>query len=80
MSDPPVETSIAPWLAVSDGAGAVQLYAEALGAIEVYRLDGDDGEVVVAQLTVDGATFWVQEDRESRPGPRASRPSAGSSR
>jgi PhnB protein len=67
MSGTQVETSIAPWLAVSDGAEAVEFYRNALGAVDVYRLDGDDGRVLVAQLKVDGAAFWVQEDVEHSP-------------
>ena len=67
MSDSPVDTSIAPWLAVSDGARAVDYYQRALGAVDVYRLDGDEGKVIVAQLKVDGAAFWVQEDGEANP-------------
>jgi PhnB protein len=67
VGDARVETSIAPWLAVSDGARAVDYYKDALGAVDVYRLDGDDGKVIVAQLTVDGAGFWLQEDAENSP-------------
>jgi PhnB protein len=67
MSDTLVETTIAPWLAVSDGAQAVAYYKEALGAADVYRLDGDDGGVAVAQLKVGDAAFWVQEDIGSSP-------------
>lgn len=58
----PFSTTIAPWLAVSDAEKAVDFYEAALGAVEVYRLEGDDGKVAVAQLAVDGAAFWVQED------------------
>ena len=71
----PVETTIAPWLAVSDGARALAYYRDALGAVEVYRLDNGD-RVAVAQLKVDGAAFWLQEDPENSPdsrGPRAVR-------
>ena len=67
MSDSPVETSIAPWLAVHDGARAVDFYHRALGAVDVYRLDGQGGTVAVAQLQVGAAAFWVQEDPESSP-------------
>jgi PhnB protein len=48
------ETTIAPWLTVSDAQKAVEFYTAAL--------EGDDGKVAVAQLAVDGAVFWVQED------------------
>jgi PhnB protein len=74
MGDPAIETSIAPWLAVADGARAVAFYRDALGAEERYRLDGEGGTVSVAQLQVGGATFWVQEDPEGAPESGGSRP------
>jgi PhnB protein len=67
MSGPTVRTSIAPWLAVSDGAEAVAFYSDALGAVVAYRLDGPGGSVAVARLEVDGAAFWLQEDGENAP-------------
>jgi PhnB protein len=66
-SSEPFRTTIAPWLTVSDAQKAVDFYAAAFGAVEVYRLEGDDGKVAVAQLAVDGAAFWVQEDSEASP-------------
>jgi PhnB protein len=50
---------------VSDAEKAVDFYTAAFGAVEIYRLDGEDGKVAVAQLAVDGAPFWVQEDSET---------------
>lgn len=60
-------TSIAPWLSVPDGRTAIAFYTGSFGAEEVERLEGDDGHVVVAQLSLDGARFWIQEDAESSP-------------
>jgi PhnB protein len=71
-SSEPFKTTIAPWLAVNDAEKAVEFYEAAFGAVEVYRLEGDDGKVTVAQLAVDGAAFWVQEDSASGPDPRGS--------
>jgi PhnB protein len=64
--EPSIQT-IAPWLSVTEGARAVEFYTAALGAVETYRLEGGAGKVAVAQLTVGGAPFWVQEDVESEP-------------
>jgi PhnB protein len=64
-----IEVGVAPWLAVRDGARAVAYYREALGALEEYRLDGDDGRVIVVRLTIGGAAFWLQEDPENSPRP-----------
>jgi PhnB protein len=63
----PFRTTIAPWLAVNDAQKAVDFYKAALGAVETYRLEGDDGKLAVARLAVEDATFWVQEDSEAGP-------------
>ena len=54
-------TSIAPWISVHDAAAALAFYTAAFGATELERLE-DDGQVVVAQLAVDGGDFWIQTD------------------
>lgn len=59
-------TNIAPWLSVSSGAKAVDFYQMGFGAEEVYRL-GEGDTVVISQLSVDGAVFWIQEDSASSP-------------
>jgi PhnB protein len=53
-------TSVVPWLSVRESKKAVVFYATAFGAVERYRLEGPDGEVV-AKLSIDGADFWVSE-------------------
>jgi PhnB protein len=63
-----VETGIAPWLSVRDGRGAVDYYKAAFGAVERYRLEDDAGRVVVAQLAIGRADFWLQEDPDASPG------------
>ena len=63
----PVKTNIAPWLSVSRATEAVDYYKAAFGAVERYRLEDDTGKVVVAQLAIRGADFWLQEDVDSSP-------------
>jgi PhnB protein len=63
----PVVTRIVPWLSVADATQAVEYYKTAFGAVEVERLEDEAGGVLVAQLSIDGATFWVQQDEESSP-------------
>jgi PhnB protein len=63
----PAETSIAPWLPVPDGAAALTYYGAAFGAVERYRLVDDEGRVMVAQMTIDRADFWLQDDPDARP-------------
>jgi PhnB protein len=52
---------------VRDAARAVAYYQTAFGAMEVYRLDGDGGSIEVAQMSIGGALFWVQNDRDASP-------------
>ena len=63
----PVKTSIAPWLSVSRATEAMNYYKAAFGAVERYRLEDDAGTVVVAQLAIGEAHFWLQEDIDSSP-------------
>jgi PhnB protein len=63
--------NIAPWLAVRDAQKAAEFYQAAFGAVELYRLPADDGSLAVAQLSVGGAVFWVQNDSNASPTGRA---------
>lgn len=56
-----LKTAIAPMLSVRRGLGALAFYKEALGAVERFRIDAEDGSVV-ARLAVDGAEFWVADE------------------
>ena len=50
-------------LSVRRGRAAIAFYEEAFGARVVYRVGGtDEHESVVAQLQVDGASFWVADE------------------
>ena len=57
----PFSFSIAPWLNVRESAEAVEFYKEAFSAVEVYRIEDPDGNVV-ARLSVEGAEFWVGDE------------------
>jgi PhnB protein len=63
----PVTPNIAPWLSVSDGPGALDYYRAAFAAVERYRLEDGAGRVVVAQLAIGQADFWLQEDPDANP-------------
>jgi PhnB protein len=60
-----IKTNIAPWLSVSRAEEAINYYKAAFGAMERYRLEDDEGAVVVAQLAIGEADFWLQEDPDS---------------
>lgn len=56
-------TSILPQLAVRRGRAAVEFYASAFGAAEIYRVGGtDEHPEVVAQLAIGSASFWVSDE------------------
>ncbi len=63
----PTTAKIAPWLSVADATKAVEYYKAAFGAIELELLEDETGSVVVAQLSIGGADFWVQQDEETDP-------------
>ena len=45
------------------GREAIEFYADAFGAVEIYRVGGtDENEEVVAQLSVGNASFWVADE------------------
>jgi PhnB protein len=54
---------ILPELSVKRGRAAIAFYEAAFGAVEEYRVGGTDAhEPVVAQLSVQGASFWVSDE------------------
>ena len=55
------KTTIAPMLSVRNGAKAIEFYKAAFGAEELFRVDGEAGEVV-AQLSVAEAEFWLADE------------------
>ena len=55
----PVRTTIAPNLIVANGVAAIEFYKAAFGAVELYRVGDDAG---IAQLSIDGAEFWIAEE------------------
>lgn len=54
-------TIVTATLSVRNGATAVEFYKAAFGANVLHRVDDESG-AVVAQLSVDGATFWVADE------------------
>ncbi len=48
-------------LSVRDGAGAVEFYKAAFGAVELYRMEDPSG-AVVSRLSLAGAEFWLADE------------------
>jgi PhnB protein len=56
-------TGVSPQLSVRRGRAAVEFYAAAFGAVEIYRVGGTDAHPeVVSQLAVGDTTFWVADE------------------
>ena len=57
------ETTVVAQLSVRRGREAVEFYERAFGAVEIYRVGGtDDHPELVAQLELEGASFWVSDE------------------
>jgi PhnB protein len=57
----PEKTTLSPMLSVRRGAQAIEFYKAAFGAEELFRI-GDDGKGVVAQMSIEGAEFWLADE------------------
>ncbi len=53
-----IHNTLTPWLTVQNTMEAIDFYKSAFGAMEVYRMEGAE-EDLVARLSIDGAEFWV---------------------
>lgn len=54
-------TAIAPLLSVRRGKSAIAFYQQAFGAKVLFHVADEKGEVV-AQLSVNGAEFWLADE------------------
>lgn len=59
-------SSIAPWLTVGNSSTAIEFYKSAFGAIEIYRLEISENDLI-AKLAIDGAEFWVSNGIDNIP-------------
>jgi len=57
-----VKTMLAPMLTVKNGAAAVDYYTKAFGAEVIDRIDTPDGSLIIAILSINGASFFVSEE------------------
>lgn len=58
----PQATVFAPMLIIRDGIAAIEFYTKALGAQELRRWSNDDGSIHVAELSVNGALFFLRQE------------------
>ena len=55
------KTAFTPQLVIPNGVTDISFYNRAFNAIELWRLNNDDGSVHVAGLEIDGALFHIHE-------------------
>lgn len=57
----PAVQILTPYIAVHDGAAALDWYSEAFGAVETVRYVGDDGRLGHAEFTFNGARVMLSD-------------------
>src|SRR5882757_4602414 len=62
MNDQLGKTSFAPSLTLRVLAPALEFYKQAFGVVELKRYSNDDGSIHVAELTLEGAEFYLHEE------------------
>jgi PhnB protein len=55
-------SAITPYLTVHDGAAAIDFYAAAFGAVEEFRVVGDDGRLGHAELSIGDARIQLSDE------------------
>jgi PhnB protein len=54
--------TVTPYLVVRDAAKAIEFYAKAFGAQEIYRMPGPDGKVMHAELQIGDSRLMLAEE------------------
>jgi len=57
-----ITTSLTPMLSVRNGAAAIEFYKKAFGAVLVNRFDTPEGMLVIAEMAIDSARFFVSDE------------------
>jgi len=58
------EPTVAFSLTVKDGSRALQFYAKALGAEELYRMPAPDGGIAHAEFMIGNTRIYISEESE----------------
>src|SRR6516165_5010026 len=54
--------SATPYLVVSDGAGAIEFYKKAFGAVELFRMPGPGGKVMHAEIKIGDSPIMLADE------------------
>lgn len=57
------KVSFAPQLHIKSGVREIDFYSRAFGATELRRWINEDGTIHVAELSIDGAIFYLHEEK-----------------
>lgn len=57
--------TLTPYLTVEDGATALEFYAEAFGAEELFRMDGPEGKIGHAEMMIGDSPFMLADEMEA---------------
>lgn len=60
--------TLEPFLSVSNGTAAIDFYKSAFGATVVFLIPPETGSTI-AQLEINGATFWLADESPERQNP-----------
>jgi PhnB protein len=60
--EPVTTTALTPYLTVQGAAAALDWYRDAFGAVEGFRVVGDDGRVGHAEVTIGGARLMLSDE------------------
>ncbi|MGK2929102.1 MAG: VOC family protein [Acidimicrobiales bacterium] len=62
QTSPVLATAVTPYLTARDGSAALDWYGEAFGAVESFRVVGDDGTLGHAEFTIGDARFMLSDE------------------
>jgi PhnB protein len=54
--------SVTPYLVVNDGAGAIDFYKKAFGAVETVRMGGPDGKIGHAEIRIGDSNVMLADE------------------
>ena len=58
--------AFAPELYLTSGTTDISFYSKAFGAVEQMRFNNEDGSLHVAELSIDGAFFYLHEETPAK--------------
>lgn len=59
---PPGYHTLTPYLFVRDAAKAIELWKKALGAVELFRMPGDGGKIMHAELKIGDSPLMLTDE------------------